>query len=75
MAEDQKLGSALDQTSGIRGLLNMSTGGNETASQAAQVRFAEHEVKEGGINRFNQTEAKCSDEATRHLRATIAGMG
>lgn len=56
VAEDQKLGTALDQTGGIRQLLDMSKGGNETATNAAQVRFAEHEIVEGGVKRMNQAE-------------------
>lgn len=56
VTEDQKLGSALDQTAGIRGLLNMSTGGNQAATAAAQTRFAEHEIVEGGVKRMNQVE-------------------
>lgn len=56
VTEDEKLGAALDQTSGIRGLLDMSKGGNEVATSAAQTRFAEHEIVEGGVKRMNQTE-------------------
>jgi hypothetical protein len=56
VAEDQKLGSALDQTSGIRGLLDMSKGGNQAATAAALTRFAEHEIVEGGVKRMNQLE-------------------
>ena len=56
VTEDQKLGGALDQTAGIRGLLNQSKGGNEVATAAAQTRFAEHEIVEGGVKRMNQTE-------------------
>ncbi len=56
VAEDQKLGSALDQTSGIRGLLDMSKGGNQAATNAALTRFAEHEIVEGGVKRMNQLE-------------------
>jgi len=54
--EDQKLGAALDQTAGIRGLLNMSKGGNQAATAAALTRFAEHEIVEGGVKRMNQLE-------------------
>lgn len=56
VAEDQKLGAIQDQTDGIRGLLDLSKGGNETANNAALTRFAEHEIREGGINRMNQAE-------------------
>jgi len=56
VAEDQKLGSALDQTGGIRGLLDMSKGGNQAAGAAAMTRFAEHEIVEGGVKRMNQLE-------------------
>jgi hypothetical protein len=56
VTEDQKLGSALDQTSGIRGLLDMSKGGNQAATNAALTRFAEHEIVEGGVKRMNQLE-------------------
>lgn len=56
VAEDQKLGSALDQTGGIRGLLDMSRGGNQAATNAALTRFAEHEIVEGGVKRMNQLE-------------------
>ena len=56
--EDKALSTTLQSTSGIRNLLDMTTGGNQTASAAALTRFAEHEVKEGGINRFNETELK-----------------
>ena len=56
VTEDQKLGSALDQTAGVRQLLNMSKGGNEAAAPAAMTRFAEHEIVEGGVKRMTQTE-------------------
>jgi len=56
VTEDQKLGSALDQTGGIRGLLDMSKGGNQAATNAALTRFAEHEIVEGGVKRMNQLE-------------------
>lgn len=55
-SEDEKLGSALDQTAGIRSLLDMSKGGNQAATSAALTRFAEHEIVEGGVKRMNQLE-------------------
>lgn len=58
VAEDEKLGSSLDQTGGIRGLLDMSKGGNQAATPAALTRFAEHEIVEGGVKRMNETEYK-----------------
>jgi hypothetical protein len=54
--EDQKLGTSLDQTGAIRRALDMSQGGNEQAGTAAKQLFAEHIVKQGGINRFNELE-------------------
>jgi hypothetical protein len=63
--EDEKLGSALDQTKGIRDLLDLSKGGNQTATPAAQVRFAEHQIVEGGVKRMNQVE----------LNALTQGLG
>ena len=56
VGEDQKLTDALKQTTGMRGLLDMSKGGNQVATAAAQVRFAEHEIVEGGVKRMNQLE-------------------
>jgi hypothetical protein len=56
IGEDKALGTNLDQTRGIRGLLDMSTGGNQAATAAAQTRFAEHEIVEGGVKRMNQVE-------------------
>jgi hypothetical protein len=55
---DSKLDDDLSNTRGIRNEIDMSKGGNEMASAAAMQRFAEHEVKEGGINRFNEMEQK-----------------
>lgn len=54
--QDIVLSGALNQSNGIRSLLDMSKGGNETAAAAAQTRFAEHEVVEGGVKRMNQIE-------------------
>jgi hypothetical protein len=65
VTEDQKLGTALDQTTGIRQLLDMSKGGNQTATPAAMTRFAEHEIVEGGVKRMTQTE----------LNALTLGLG
>jgi hypothetical protein len=56
VAEDEKLGATLDNSKGIRDLLTQNLEGNQTALAAAQVRFAGHEIKEGGINRITQTE-------------------
>lgn len=56
IVQDQALTSGLQQTAGIRQMLDMSKGGNETATSAAQVRFAEHEIVEGGVKRMNQLE-------------------
>lgn len=56
VGEDKNLNASLAQTSGIRQLLDMSKGGNQVASNAVQLQFAEHVVKGGGINRFNETE-------------------
>jgi hypothetical protein len=56
VAEDEKLGTTLDNSKGIRDLLTQNLEGNQTALAAAQVRFAGHEIKEGGINRITQTE-------------------
>ncbi len=56
IGEDKTLQTALNQTLGIRGLLDMSKGGNQVATAAAQTRFAEHEIVEGGVKRMNQTE-------------------
>ena len=61
--QDEALATNLNSTSGIRSLLNMTTGGNQMASAAALTRFAEHEVKEGGINRFNETELNAMGKA------------
>lgn len=66
--EDQKLGSALDQTAGIRQLLDMSKGGNQTATSAAQTRFAEHEIVEGGVKRMNEIEY-------RNLASSLGSYG
>ena len=54
--DDQELTGKLANSQAIRGLLNMSAGGNQQATQDALVRFAEHEVVEGGVKRFNETE-------------------
>jgi hypothetical protein len=54
--DDADLATTLQNSQGIRGLLDMSAGGNQQATQAALVRFAEHEVVEGGVKRFNETE-------------------
>ena len=54
--EDKTLTGSLNQTQGIRGLLDMSKGGDQTATAAAQTRFAEHEIVEGGVKRLNQLE-------------------
>jgi hypothetical protein len=54
--QDEKLQDSLADTGGIRQQLGMGGDGNQTASSTALLRFAEHEVKQGGINRFNQTE-------------------
>lgn len=54
--EDKAWATGVDQTRGIRQMLDMSKGGNETATSAAQVRFAEHEIVEGGVKRMNQLE-------------------
>lgn len=53
VSEDEKLGGTLDQTQRIRGMLNMSKGGNETATAAAQLAFAEHMIVEGGAKRLS----------------------
>ena len=54
--QDQTLAADLNSTNGIRSLLDMTKGGNQMASAAALTRFAEHEITEGGIKRFNETE-------------------
>lgn len=56
IVQDQALTAGLQQTAGIIQMLDMSKGGNETATSAAQVRFAEHEIVEGGVKRMNQLE-------------------
>lgn len=54
--EDKAWSAGIDQTHALRQLLDMSKGGNEVATSAAQVRFAEHEIVEGGVKRMNQLE-------------------
>jgi hypothetical protein len=56
VAQDQTLNAALANSAGIRDELNMTQGGNQVAGKAAMQRFAEHEVAEGGIKRFNELE-------------------
>lgn len=56
--QDQTLSGSLANSQGIRDLLDMSKGGNQVATNAALQRFAEHEVAEGGIKRFNELEQR-----------------
>ena len=58
LAEDHALRASLANSAGIRNELDMSSGGNQVATNAALQRFAEHEVAEGGIKRFNELEQK-----------------
>jgi hypothetical protein len=65
VAEDQAMAKNMAETQTIRGLLDMSKNGNQQASAAAQQMFAEHIVRQGGINRFNELEQ----------RGLVGGMG
>lgn len=49
--------SDLSSIQGVQKQLDMAQNkGNQQAMADARIRFAEHEVKAGGINRFNETE-------------------
>jgi len=53
---DETLSTSLSASQGIRDQLDMSKGGNQQAGADVILRFAEHEVKAGGMGRFNETE-------------------
>jgi hypothetical protein len=58
LKEDQSLGKSMDETGAIRDALDLSKGGNQQATAAAQQLMAEHIVRQGGINRFNELEQR-----------------
>lgn len=73
---DDARDTSLAGSQNIRAQLDMSKGGNQQATQDAQIAFAGHELRAGGINRISQPEinslGKDTGSYVRELQAWYA---